>query len=150
MSRSRRITKTSARRAGRGKREGAAGATGSATDPACHPARRLRVRERASNGVPQGFRRQWRCSVNQLESTLEVLKDRSGDAVEAVQHGVEALGTRLGVIEPPRRRRRAPWLLVALVAVVAGVVWWQARSRRATADAEFEQVTGSMPSSRSA
>ena len=88
--------------------------------------------------------------MNQLESTLEVLKDRSGDAVEAVQHGVEALGTRLGVIEPPRRRRRAPWLLVALVAVVAGVVWWQARSRRATADAEFEQVTGSMPSSRSA
>ena len=88
--------------------------------------------------------------MNQLESTLEVLKDRSGDAVEAVQHGVEALGTRLGVIEPPRRRRRAPWLLVALVAVVAGVVWWQARSRRATADAEFEQVTGAMPSSRSA
>ena len=88
--------------------------------------------------------------MNQLESTLEVLKDRSGDAVEAVQHGVEALGTRLGVIEPPRRRRKAPWLLVALVAVVAGVVWWQARSRRATADAEFEQVTGSMPSSRSA
>ena len=88
--------------------------------------------------------------MTQLESTLEVLKDRSGDAVEAVQHGVEALGTRLGVIEPPRRRRRAPWLLVALVAVVAGVVWWQARSRRATADAEFEQVTGSMPSSRSA
>ena len=88
--------------------------------------------------------------MNQLESTLEVLKDRSGDAVEAVQHGVEALGTRLGVIEPPRRRRRAPWLLVALVAVVAGVVWWQARSRRATADAEFDQVTGSMPSSRSA
>ena len=88
--------------------------------------------------------------MNQLESTLEVLKDRSGDAVAAVQHGVEALGTRLGVIEPPRRRRRAPWLLVALVAVVAGVVWWQARSRRATADAEFEQVTGSMPLSRSA
>ena len=88
--------------------------------------------------------------MNQLESTLEVLKDRSGDAVEAVQHGVEALGTRLGVMERPRRRRRAPWLLVALVAVVAGVVWWQARSRRATADAEFEQVTGSMPTSRSA
>lgn len=88
--------------------------------------------------------------MNQLESTLEVLKDRSGDAVEAVQHGVEALGARLGVIEPPRRRRRAPWLLVALLAVVVGVVWWQARSRRATADAEFEQVTGSMPSSRSA
>ena len=88
--------------------------------------------------------------MNQLESTLEVLKDRSGDAVEAVQHGVEALGTRLGVIEPPRRRRRAPWLLVVIVAVVAGVVWWQARSRRATADAEFDQVTGSMPSSRSA
>ena len=89
--------------------------------------------------------------MNQLESTLEVLKDRSGDAVEAVQHGVEALGTRLGVIEQPRRRRRrAPWLLVVLIAVVAGVVWWQARSRRATADAEFDQVTGSMPSSRSA
>ena len=88
--------------------------------------------------------------MNQLESTLEVLRDRSGDAVGAVQHGVEALGTRLGVIAPPRRRRRAPWLLVVLVAVVAGVVWWQARSRRATADAEFDQVTGSMPSSRSA
>jgi hypothetical protein len=88
--------------------------------------------------------------VNQLESTLEVLKDRSGDAVEAVQHGVEALGTRLGVIEPPRRRRKAPWLLLVLVAVVAGLVWWQARSRRATADAEFEEVTGAMPSSRSA
>ena len=88
--------------------------------------------------------------MNQLESTLEVLKDRSGDAVEAVQHGVEALGTRLGVIEPPRRRRKAPWLLLVLVAAVAGVVWWQARSRRATADAEFDQVTGSMPSSRSA
>jgi hypothetical protein len=88
--------------------------------------------------------------VNQLESTLEVLKDRSGDAVEAVQHGVEALGTRLGVIEPPRRRRKAPWLLLVLVAVVAGLVWWQARSRRATADAEFEAVTGAMPSSRSA
>lgn len=88
--------------------------------------------------------------MNQLESTLEVLKDRSGDAVEAVQHGVEALGTRLGVIEPPRRRRKAPWLLLVLVAVVAGLVWWQARSRRATADAEFEEVTGAMPSSRSA
>jgi hypothetical protein len=88
--------------------------------------------------------------VNQLESTLEVLKDRSGDAVEAVQHGVEALGMRLGVIEPPRRRRKAPWLLLVLVAVVAGLVWWQARSRRATADAEFEEVTGAMPSSRSA
>ena len=88
--------------------------------------------------------------MNQLESTLEVLKDRSGDAVEAVQHGVEVLGTRLWVIEPPRRRRPAPWLLVALVAVVAGVVWWQARSRRATADAEFDEVTGAMPSSRSA
>ena len=57
ISRSRRITKTSARRAGRGKREGAAGATGSATAPACHPALRLRVRERASNGVSQRFRR---------------------------------------------------------------------------------------------
>jgi ferric-dicitrate binding protein FerR (iron transport regulator) len=88
--------------------------------------------------------------VNQLESTLEVLKDRSGDAVEAVQHGVEALGTRLGVIEPPRRRRKAPWLFLVLVAAVAGVVWWQARSRRATADAEFDEVTGEMPSSRSA
>jgi hypothetical protein len=88
--------------------------------------------------------------VNQLESTLEVLKDRSGDAVEAVQHGVEALGTRLGVIEPPRRRRKAPWLLLVLVAAVAGVVLWQARSRRATADAEFDEVTGAMPSSRSA
>ena len=88
--------------------------------------------------------------MNQLESTLEVLKDRSGDAVEAVQHGVEALGTRLGVIEPPRRRRKAPWLLLVLVAVVAGLVWWQARSRRATADAEFDEVTGAMPSSRSA
>jgi hypothetical protein len=88
--------------------------------------------------------------VNQLESTLEVLKDRSGDAVEAVQHGVEALGTRLGVIEPPRRRSKAPWLLLLLVAAVAGVVWWQARNRRATADAEFDQVTGSVPSSRSA
>ena len=60
--------------------------------------------------------------MNQLESTLEVLKDRSGDAVGAVQHGVEALGTRLGVIEPPRRRRKAPWLLLVLVAAVAGVV----------------------------
>jgi len=88
--------------------------------------------------------------VNQLESTLEVLKDRSGDAVEAVQHGVEVLGTRLGVIEPPRRRRKAPWLLLVLLAVVAGGVWWQARSRQETADAEFDQVTGSMPSSRSA
>jgi hypothetical protein len=88
--------------------------------------------------------------VSQLESTLEVLKDRSGDAVEAVQHGVEALGTRLGVIEPPRCRRKAPWLLLVLVAAVAGVVWWQARSRRATADADFDQVTGSVPSSRSA
>ena len=88
--------------------------------------------------------------MNQLESTLEVLKDRSGDAVEAVHHGVEALGTRLGVIEPPRSRRKAPWLLLVLVAAVAGVVWWQARSRRATADAEFDQVTGSVPSSRSA
>jgi len=88
--------------------------------------------------------------VNQLESTLEVLKDRSGDAVEAVQHGVEALGTRLGVIEPPRRRRPTPWILLALVAVVAGVVWWQARARRATADAEFDEVTGATASSRSA
>jgi hypothetical protein len=88
--------------------------------------------------------------VNQLESTLEVLKDRSGDAVEAVQHGVEALGTRLGVVEPPRRRRKAPWLLLVLVAAVAGVVVWQARSRRATVDAEFDEVTGAMPSSRSA
>ena len=88
--------------------------------------------------------------MNQLGSTLEVLKDRSGDAVEAVQHGVEAvhhgvgaLGTRLGVIEPQRRRRRAPWILIAIVAVVAGVVWWQARARQATADADFDQVTGS-------
>ena len=88
--------------------------------------------------------------MNQLESTLEVLKDRSGDAVEAVQHGVEALGTRLGVIEPPRRRRRMPWIVVALVAVVAGVVWWQARNRRATADAELDQVTDAMAASRSA
>ena len=45
---------------------------------------------------------------------------------------------------------KAPWLLLVLVAVVAGVVWWQARSRRATADAEFDEVTGAMPSSRSA
>jgi hypothetical protein len=87
--------------------------------------------------------------VNQLESTLEVLRDRSGDAVEAVQHGVEALGTRLGVIEPPRRRRTGPWFLLVLVVAVAGVVWWRARSR-ATEDAEFDQVTGSMASSRSA
>ena len=88
--------------------------------------------------------------MNQLESTLEVLKDRSGDAVEAVQHGVEALGARLGVIEPPRRRRRMPWIVVALVAVVAGVVWWRARNRRATADAELDQVTDPMAASRSA
>jgi hypothetical protein len=88
--------------------------------------------------------------VNQLESTLEVLKDRSGDAVEAVQHGVEALGTRLGVIEPPRRRRPTPWIVLAIIAIVAGVVWWQARARRATADAELDEVTGSTVSSRSA
>jgi hypothetical protein len=88
--------------------------------------------------------------VNQLESTPEIIKDRSGDAVEAVQQGVEALGTRLGVIEPPRRHRRTPWILLAIVAVVAGVIWWKARSRRASADANFDQVTGSMPASRSA
>jgi hypothetical protein len=93
--------------------------------------------------------------VSQLETTLEILKDRSGDAVEAVQqgvqHGVEAIGTRLGVIEPPRRRRGRQWLLVLVVAAVAGLVWWQVRTRRAADEADEDEVAGGAPArSRSA
>jgi hypothetical protein len=88
--------------------------------------------------------------MNQLESTLEVLKERSGDAVEAVQHGVEVIGTRLGVIEPPRRRRRAPWLVAILVTIVVAGVWWQMRTRRTAEEAAVDEAAGTKVASRSA
>jgi hypothetical protein len=62
--------------------------------------------------------------MTQLETAVEVIKDRGSEAVEAIQHSVEAIGTRLGVIEPPKRRRMRPWVLVSLgaLAVVAVVM----------------------------
>ena len=88
--------------------------------------------------------------MNQLETTLEALKERSSDAVGAVQHGVEAIGTRLGVIEPPRRRSRTPWLVVLVVAAAASVVWWQVRTRRTADDATTDETGATAPTSRSA
>jgi hypothetical protein len=88
--------------------------------------------------------------MNQLETTLDVIKDRSGDAMDVVargvdvvsqgvSHGVEVLGTKLGVIEPPPARRVRPWMIVGIVAVIVGVVVWRLRRRVAVPEADHEE-----------
>jgi hypothetical protein len=75
-----------------------------------------------------------------LESAAEIVKDRSGDVVEAVVQGVETLGRSVESLgskmaelgeEKKDSGRGFPWLLVFLtmgVAIVA-VTWWMRRAR---------------------
>ena len=76
--------------------------------------------------------------MSQLDAAVEVIRDRGTEAVEAIQHGVEAIGTKLGVIEPPARRRFWPWMVVALVLVVVGVAFMA--KRRAKVTPTFERT----------
>jgi hypothetical protein len=66
--------------------------------------------------------------VSQIDATLETLKDYSGEAIEAVQHGVEVISTKLtDLVEPKRKASKSRWWmwmllafgLVAVAAIVA-------------------------------
>ena len=78
--------------------------------------------------------------MNQLDSTLE--SSRIAPLMRSRPCSTGSRSERVSGSSSPAAAPEAPWLLLVLVAAVAGVVWWQARSRRATADAEFDEVTG--------
>jgi hypothetical protein len=70
--------------------------------------------------------------MTQIEATIEALRDRSTDAVGAVQHGVDALASKLtDLIEPEPKRSKSPWLgWLVMVAGLAAVVIVVSRRRR--------------------
>jgi hypothetical protein len=75
--------------------------------------------------------------MTQIEATIDALRDRSTEAVGAVQHGVDALASKLtDLIEPQPKRSKAPWfgwvVTVAGVAAIVVVVSRRRRSRNAT------------------
>jgi hypothetical protein len=68
----------------------------------------------------------------QLEPVIETFVNRSEQALGAVQHGVEVIGSQLGLVE--RRRRRRGWLRLIGFLAVGAVVFVAAKRLRADDD----------------
>ena len=85
--------------------------------------------------------------MHQIEETLSGLTDRSADALEAVQHGVEALGSKLGLIEPKKQRHTARWLIIGLVLAVLAGCAVAARRRSSGAGDSAEEMSDISPMS---
>lgn len=83
--------------------------------------------------------------MHQIEETLSGLTDRSADALEAVQHGVEALGSKLGLIEQKKQRHNVRWLIMSLVLAVLVGCAVAARRRSTSAGDNAEEMNDISP-----
>jgi hypothetical protein len=89
-----------------------------------------------------------------IEATVETVKDRSGDVLDVLQQGVEAIGSRVSDLfepapPPPPRSKSWLWLLILAVLVAAGVVFWLKRSG-AKADQSLATEFATRPEDRTA
>jgi hypothetical protein len=81
--------------------------------------------------------------MSQIDATIEMLKDRSGDVADAVQDGVGAIASKLtDLVEPTRAEsHRARWIWLPIALVLATVTVIVVRRRRMAARAPDVEVT---------
>ena len=77
---------------------------------------------------------------DQIEATIDALRDRSSDAIGAVQHGVGSITSKIGSRAEPEpkhwHRSKFLWLVVGAVVVSVAAFFMTRRARSGVAETE--------------
>jgi hypothetical protein len=88
-----------------------------------------------------------------IEATVETVKEHSSDVMDALQQGMEAIGSRVSDFfeptPPPPRSKGWLWLLLLAVLAAAGIAFWLRRSG-SRADQSLANEFATRPEDRTA